>query len=251
LTLTDKNFWNNYWANVKLPSVVDKNHSFDRCLSKELEQVTSNLMGEIFEIGCAPGKWIGFLSLTNKLIPSGIEYSPIGVELTLKNLDMLKIKSGEIINGDFFAIEPHKNFDIVMSLGFIEHFDNPEEVIAQHLKWLKPGGTLIIGVPNFAGITKLIQSQLDKSLLDKHNLNTMDIDFFKEIGSKFKLSIRSIKYLGSFEPDLPIPVKRFGNPIQIILKLFLIIMRIIRKKDFIDNFNNRFFSSYMLAVYEK
>jgi hypothetical protein len=92
---------------------------------------------------------------------------------------------------------------------------------------------------------------LDKSLLDKHNLNTMDIDFFKEIGSKFKLSIRSIKYLGSFEPDLPIPVKRFGNPIQIILKLFLIIMRIIRKKDFIDNFNNRFFSSYMLAVYEK
>ncbi len=30
------------------------NHSFDRCLSKELEFLTQNESGEIFEIGCAP-----------------------------------------------------------------------------------------------------------------------------------------------------------------------------------------------------
>jgi 2-polyprenyl-3-methyl-5-hydroxy-6-metoxy-1,4-benzoquinol methylase len=40
----------------------------------------------------------------------------------------------------------------VISFGFIEHFDNPENVIQKHLDLLKPGGILIVGVPNFTGI---------------------------------------------------------------------------------------------------
>jgi len=251
MSLTEKKFWENYWSNLKLPSVVDPRHSFDRCLARELERVTSGVKGEIFEVGCAPGKWIAHLAKVNGLIPSGIEYSSTGVDLTHENFKILKIQPGQIIAGDFFEVTPAQRFDIVMSLGFIEHFEDPLPIISQHLKWLKPGGLLILGVPNFTGITQFIQHHLDKTLLDKHNLRIMNIDYFRKTGEDLDLKVLEINFLGSFEPDLPIPINRFGNPIQIAIKIFLIVMRSLRKIKVLDNFNSPFISSYILAVYRK
>lgn len=249
--LTDREFWDNYWANLKLPSEVDFTHSFDRCLSRELVKVTRDLDGAIFEIGCAPGKWIGHLAKVNGLVPSGIEYTEQGLQATHENLRILQIEAGMIISGDFFDISPVREFDIVMSLGFIEHFDDTSEVVQRHLSWLKKGGLLILGVPNFSGITRVIQKYLDQTLLDKHNLNIMNTKYFQNLGVEFDLEVVSIKYLGSFEPDLPIPRVRFGNPIQIFFKLFLYFARRVRKLRFLDRINGAFFSSYILAVYRK
>jgi hypothetical protein len=109
-----------------------------------------------------------------------------------------------------------------MSLGLIEHFDDVDTVISKHIEWLKDGGILILGVPNFRGLTRFIQHFLDKSLLDKHNLSIMNINYFRSIGKKFSLKEVEVKYIGSFEPDLPIPITRFGNPIQIIIKVFFL-----------------------------
>ena len=104
--MTELEFWENYWSNIKLPSVVNKEHSFERCLSKELELIMSEESGTIFEIGCAPGKWIGYLSQVLHLVPSGIEYSPLGNRATLENFRILDISPGELLVGDFFEIKP-------------------------------------------------------------------------------------------------------------------------------------------------
>lgn len=249
--LTDKEFWENYWENLILPSQVNINHSFDRCVSKELEAITRNQSGEIFEIGCAPGKWIGFLAQKNGLIPCGIEYTKGGLASTFKNFELMQIKPGVIFSEDFFKVKPFRKFDVVMSLGFIEHFENIDEVVNLHLSWLKDGGMLILGVPNFTGINRAIQRVLDESLLDKHNLKIMNLDFFKNLGERLEIKLNSEKYLGSFEPDLFIPIKRFGNPIQILIKILLIISRKLRKFETFDSINGPSFSSYILVSYIK
>lgn len=249
--LTEVQFWEDYWANIKMPSVVDETHSFDRCLSKSLEKITSGIQGSIFEVGCAPGKWIGHLSVVNGLTPAGIEYSSRGIEATIENLRMLKIISGELLEGDFFSIEPRPIYDVVMSLGFIEHFDDPNSVVERHLQWLKSGGILILGIPNFTGCYKLIQSILDKSLLEKHNLNIMKKKYFEELSVHFDLKLNSFEYLGSFEPDLPIPVVRFGNGLQFLVKCVLYILRRLRKYRKFDRLNGRFISGYILASFKK
>ena len=251
MNLTEKNFWDEYWSKVKLPNLPDKSHSFERCLSVELERIVSDIKGEILEIGCAPGKWLAHLSKSSGLIPSGIEYSRIGIELTHKNFELLEIEPGTIFEGDFFALEPIRKFDIVMSLGLIEHFDDVDTVISKHIEWLKDGGILILGVPNFRGLTRFIQHFLDKSLLGKHNLSIMNFNYFRSIGKKFNLKEVEVKYIGSFEPDLPIPITRFGNPLQIIIKVFLIFMRKVRRFSVTDNFNHHSYSSYILAVFQK
>ena len=41
------------------------------------------------------------------------------------------------------------SFDIVYSMGLIEHFENPTEVIDEHIRLLNKEGFLIILIPNF------------------------------------------------------------------------------------------------------
>jgi hypothetical protein len=49
----------------------------------------------------------------------------------------------------------------------------------------------------------------------------------------------------SFEPDLPIPITRFGNPIQIALKIFLVFMCKLCRFTFTDKFNHHISNSYI------
>lgn len=251
MELTEVNFWNEYWKNVNLPSAIDPDFSFDRCLAQTLKENMPLVKGEVLEVGCAPGKWLNFMSREFGLKPSGIEYSEAGMNATLKNFELLGVESGFIRAGDFFQIEPDRQFDVVMSFGFIEHFTNADEVVELHMKWLKPGGILILGVPNFRGIYSPIQRILQKDVLDKHNLNIMSLDYFAHLADHFNLEPAFMGYFGSFEPALPISKKGAQNLPQFIVKSFLWVARRVRKIRALDRLNSRFFSSYILGIYKK
>jgi SAM-dependent methyltransferase len=251
MNLTEVKFWDDYWSKCPLPSVVDQDFSFDRCLSVELKKQLTGIEGEAFEVGCAPGKWLAFTAKELSLGANGIEYSEAGMRATLDNLKLLRLPSGNILTGDFFKQTPNTQFDVVMSFGFIEHFENVEEVVDMHLAWLKPGGLLVLGVPNFCGIYYFLQRVLDKSIIDKHNLTIMNLDFFRKLAEKFKLNTTFLGYIGSFEPSLPIARHKYGNPLQFLVKSLLWLAVRIRRFRALDRFNNRFVSSYILAVYKK
>lgn len=251
MELTEVKFWEDYWANCKLPSTVDMDFSYDRCLARGLKNNLSGIKGDVFEVGCAPGKWLAFMAKEFAMNPSGIEYSEAGMNATLENFKILQLAPGSILTGDFFQTKPSRQFDVVMSFGFIEHFDNVDEVIDLHLGWLKPGGVLILGVPNFCGIYSTIQGILDREILDKHNLKIMNLDYFQSVATRFKLKPVFLDYIGSFEPSLPIVKHRLGNPLQLAVRGLLWLARRIRRLKIFDRWNNRFISSYILAIYRK
>ncbi|OGQ99686.1 MAG: methyltransferase [Deltaproteobacteria bacterium RIFOXYD12_FULL_55_16] len=251
MELTEVTFWENYWADCKLPSTVDLGFSFERCLARELKKNLPDLKGDIFEVGCAPGKWLAFMAKEFAMRPSGIEYSEAGMQATLENFKILRLVPGLILTGDFLQAKPVRQFDVVMSLGFIEHFANVDEVVALHLQWLKPGGILILGVPNFCGIYAIIQGILAQEILAKHNLTIMNLGYFRSLAARFRLKPVFLDYLGSFEPSLPIVKYRFGNPLQFMIRSLLWVARRIRRAQIFDGLNNRFISSYILAIYRK
>jgi SAM-dependent methyltransferase len=183
--------------------------------------------------------------------PSGIEYSQTGMEATIRNFELLNLPVDEILTGDFFAIKGDPRFDLVMSFGFIEHFDDPNSVIDRHLDWVKPGGKLVLGVPNFNGIYRPIQQILDPSLLDKHNLSIMNLDYFRGLEKILPISLKSARYIGSFEPNLPIAKDKPHTIKQILVKIFLSITNRIRKLSFFDNLNHPLISSYIIVVFTK
>lgn len=65
---------------------------------------------------------------------------------------------------------------MVLSVGVVEHFDDPRAVVQDHLRLVKPGGIALITVPNYRGIYGVIQRYFDAENLLVHNLDIMTCD---------------------------------------------------------------------------
>jgi len=255
--LTERMFWERYWKNLQLPAVVNPNFSFDRCLSTVLLNRLDNVppphasknRRSILEIGAAPGKWLSLFP-QDRYTVSGIEYSQQGMHALRENMDLLGIKPLDLIHGDFFTLEPRACYDVVMSLGFVEHFDDPIPVIRRHVEWLRPGGVLVIGVPNFTGLHGFAQRLLDLDILRAHNTTMMNRDFFDSLPVHLEIDKLSFDYLGSFEPSLPMTYRR-RTLTNILPKVALRLASMLRRWRWFDHINSSFISSYMLAIYRK
>ena len=245
MNLTDNSFWDNYWKNLKIPAGIDLNFSFERCLAKSFSEILSvNPNLSLFEIGCAPGKWLTYFHKKFGYNVVGIDNSDVGCQKTRENFEKQGIR-GKIYQADFLEFTPPEKYDIVLSLGVIEHFENQYLAVEQHLKWLKPNGKLIIGMPNFRGANYLIQKKIDKNLLKRHNLKIMSRQFYCNLARKFDLVCLFVKYVGGFEPALFVNLQKKHFVLRIIIKL----VHFLRRYRCFDGFNTPFFSSYLLGAF--
>jgi SAM-dependent methyltransferase len=61
-----------------------------------------------------------------------------------------------------------EQFDVVVSFGVLEHFEDTVGCVSAFSRFLKPGGIIITSVPNMRGILGLLQKKLNKQVYDKH-----------------------------------------------------------------------------------
>jgi len=170
--LTTKQHWANVWRKTNLKAVEFNPRRFqfrelDTLLKRHLPK-SSNLT--LLEIGCYPGRYMWYFNRFFGYKVSGIEYiqqlcEPIREQLRRCGID------AEIIHADILSYQPLEDhqWDVVVSLGLIEHFSNPEEIIRKHLTLLKTGGYLILVVPNHAGINGKILKTIHPEKYAMHN----------------------------------------------------------------------------------
>ncbi len=98
--------------------------------------------GKIIDIGCGSGKFL--YSIREKGWDTyGVEVSSAGAKLG-KEAAGLKIFAGTLLEANF----SNDYFDYVRSNHSFEHLVNPNEVLSEMHRILKPDGKLMIGVPN-------------------------------------------------------------------------------------------------------
>jgi 2-polyprenyl-3-methyl-5-hydroxy-6-metoxy-1,4-benzoquinol methylase len=100
-----------------------------------------------------------------------------------------------IYNHDIFSdLSDLPRFDIVFSMGFIEHFSDLGSIVGKHVELLKKHGILLLGVPNYPGISQFVLKRLAPRLLSTHNLEAMDIKNWKFLKkcTGLKLCLRHI-----------------------------------------------------------
>jgi SAM-dependent methyltransferase len=181
----------------------------------------------------------------------GCEYLDSAVKITRENLEINNIRNAEIHNGDFLSYDFNGNqYEVVISLGFIEHFSNPESVVSKMCTILKNGGVLIIGIPKFTGLNYYIAKYLDKKgknkLLPAHNLNIMNLHFFYELAKNGEIKPVEITFSGGFEPALyDISATPFW------FKLLFQGLTILFHNRLSQIISIEFYSSYILAAYKK
>ncbi|MGA2092862.1 MAG: class I SAM-dependent methyltransferase [Sedimentisphaerales bacterium] len=174
---------------------------------------------KIIEIGSAPGEMLVRLNKSFGYIPYGVEYSESGVELNKKIFIQNNIDPANVIHSDFSAAEfqeKYKNyFDIVLSAGFIEHFDNVEDVIKNHMNLLSAGGYLVVMIPNLRGINKFFFHIFNNEILRLHNLKIMRKSEFAKIFNPQLLDIKLCDYYGTF--NFGLFNTKEGSPLRFLL----------------------------------
>ena len=248
--LTKIDFWEDFWRNLQLPSLVNERNTFDKVfIDLFINELNDN--ESVYEIGCAPGKWLIYIHQQFNSTVGGCEYVFEAYNKTKENLAINNIDNSQIYHSDINYINTDLKYDVVYSLGFIEHFSDPEPIIRKHIELLQPKGKLIITVPNFKGLHGILLKVQDffskgEKILPKHNTSIMNIKYFEKVGSGNNLKIKYVVYMGEFEGAFfaPDQLHSFG---KVVLKLLIKISRRISK----SVWNKSLTSSFIAAVYEK
>lgn len=141
--------WNNFQKTQNIQKTIKK-HQYERkllygILIKYLKKSSSP--PKFLEVGC--GTAIDSYILANKT-----RADVFGIDLVKESIDLArkigkrfdkKIKLG-VGDGKKMSFGD-QSFDMVFSQGLLEHFKNPEELVKEQIRILKPGGYLVISVP--------------------------------------------------------------------------------------------------------
>jgi SAM-dependent methyltransferase len=170
---TNKQYWDHAWTpppRMRLPSGLLVG---TRNIQKLLKFHISPGM-QVLEIGCAPGKILAWVAKILRAEVSGVDFSARGIDNAGRLFRHLGI-SGKLRCEDVFKTSfAEGTFDCVFSCGMIEHFNDPQNLVEIHVKFLKPGGKALILIPNLAGIYGRVQRYLDPDILTLHNLDIMN-----------------------------------------------------------------------------
>lgn len=249
--IVEKSFWESdyYRAITPLPCRADTELAFDRSFARALARHAPVEPGQtVLEVGCAPGKWLIFYAERFGARVTGIEYSEKGARLSRENLAAAAV-AGEIVHGDFFAVDPARH-DLVVSAGFIEHFDDLAATFARHLEFVAPGGRLAIGVPNFRGVNRVVQRLAEPGHLALHNLAAMRPALYRDFARTHGLALEHLGYLGGLDPA----IIRLSNgpllsPARAIPGVVTLLEQGLCAFGIAGRIKHSWLSSYLLAVY--
>lgn len=90
-----------------------------------------------------------------------VDNSEVAAEIAMRNT-ALQGASLSVLRADAFKLPFKDNiFDVVFHQGFLEHFREPQEIITEQLRVLRPGGYILVDAPerfNFWTVKKRILS---------------------------------------------------------------------------------------------
>ncbi len=148
---------------------------------------------KLLEIGCAKSVWLPYFATEFGFEIWGLDYSIEGCKLEKRILEKAGVH-GEVICVDFFSApkEMHNFFDVVLSFGVIEHFEDTIACIQALAKFLKTKGLLFSSIPNIVGLIGWFQKILNEPIYEIHV--PLDLQIFCEAHRKAGLDVLECTY---------------------------------------------------------
>ena len=177
MTLTGKDRWR-YVKDATTRKNIDAIKRREEWLGV-IKKVVPQTELDYLELGCAPGQYTAALAESTGWRVSGIDYSD-DAELFKETLATVG-KTAVLYHLDMFETKVDARFDVVASVGLVEHFRGSmlERVFDLHDQYARPGGYVVIMVPNFTGFNYFWHYMFDRPDLDRHNVDTMQPAVFE------------------------------------------------------------------------
>lgn len=218
---TDVQLWKEYWQTYT-PNFVERSNAFTQLFDKQPDGTNKRLL----EIGGFPGVFpIWFHKYKNYNISLLDFYVSNKVIEELLKTNNLPANTIDVIETDLFNYEPTLKFDLVLSSGFIEHFEDTNLVVKKHANCLVDGGKLLITLPNLKGINGWVQRTFDVTNYNIHVIECMDINVLKNAAIAAGLKNVQVYYYGKpmvwLEPKAPVNsvTRKLVKLLSMVLKL--------------------------------
>jgi SAM-dependent methyltransferase len=128
---------------------------------------------QVLEAGCGGSPWLAYLARERRCLVTGIEIDPHAARRAEANLAGAGSR-GEILVRDAFDVASNPEllgrFDLVYSMGVLEHLANPVDGLLALAAYLRPGGRVLTTVPNLRGWNGMIQYLGSVDELEMHEI---------------------------------------------------------------------------------
>lgn len=194
-----KSYWDQTYRPEYAPRAVDPHNTslknfverqFHRYFLKTLRSMEGK---ELLEVGCGGSRYLPYFSKEFGLRVSGLDYSERGCASASRILTKEGV-SGEIVCANFF--EPpeflFERFDVVVSFGVVEHFDDTTNCLAAIARFVKQGGLVLTFIPNMVGLVGHLQRVADRRVFYKHVL--LDKVILREAHEQAGLFVQECEY---------------------------------------------------------
>jgi 2-polyprenyl-3-methyl-5-hydroxy-6-metoxy-1,4-benzoquinol methylase len=176
--LAGPSYWQSiYQAAADLPLPVDpKSNTWGNYLNRQLHTFFAEVMPSplglgmrLLELGCGNSQWLPYFAKCGFDV-WGIDYAHAGCAGAREILRRAQMQSTQIICTDLFQPPPSllEAFDVVLSQGLAEHFQNTLDFVLSCTRFLKPGGTIVTVIPNMRGVVGFLQKHSARPIYDKH-----------------------------------------------------------------------------------
>ncbi|MBN1164670.1 MAG: class I SAM-dependent methyltransferase [Candidatus Krumholzibacteriota bacterium] len=139
---SNKRHWDDFWVNSAQVSEVYDN---DGRVSAHLSALTTLQGKKVLEVGAGTGR--------DGIFMADQGASVVSLDYSLPSLRLIAGQLGgkdrvELCCGDAFTLPFGDNtFDLVFHQGLLEHFRDPGRMLAEHHRVLRPGGYILVDVP--------------------------------------------------------------------------------------------------------
>jgi 2-polyprenyl-3-methyl-5-hydroxy-6-metoxy-1,4-benzoquinol methylase len=100
----------------------------------------------VLDVGCGTGALVREIAQRGAKLVIGLDYAAPAIEQARSNPYPDNV---DFIQADITTYLPTYSFDIIVTLGTMEHLDVPQEFLNCMVRLLNPGGSIIIACPHF------------------------------------------------------------------------------------------------------
>jgi 2-polyprenyl-3-methyl-5-hydroxy-6-metoxy-1,4-benzoquinol methylase len=196
-SLTTAEYWTQRHPELADEVLSDRPHNIEQLFGAIDRVLRPGEARSVFEVGCVPGRGLMKFARRYGCIPSGSDFAE---QLpAVAALIQSERPGGTFVSHDIGTqdVDGLGRYDVVLSGGLIEHFEDVEAILAKHVQLLEPGGLLVLSTPNLQPVRAAYWRVFDPALLAAHNPAATDLRRVQAILERHGCRVLDAGYFGT------------------------------------------------------